>query len=281
MANTALPPILTADLFPELDGSLLELLESLGPDDWPRRTVVPGWNVQQIAAHLLDTASRRLSFGRDRTVRTPAPAIGSDRDLAAFVNQLNARGVEIYGALSPRVLIAFMRVAVRDLHEYLATLDPLALAPIGVSWAGEQRSFNWFDVAREFTERWHHQQQIRLATGRPGILTPRLYFPVLDCFLRGLPHAFRSIAAPEGSVVTVEVAGDCGGVWSLRRSAGGWSLIADPGHAAGVARVTIPQEIAWQIFTKAMPPGTARAQVAIEGDERLGAGVLGLVAIVA
>ena len=34
--------------------------------------------------------------------------------------------------------------------------------------AGEAVSANWFDVAREFTERWHHQQQIRLAIGGPA-----------------------------------------------------------------------------------------------------------------
>ncbi len=281
MADPALPPILTADLFPELDGHLLDLLESLGADDWSRPTVVPAWNVRQIAAHLLDTAARRLSFGRDGAVPSPAPVIASDRDLAAFINAVNARGVEVYGALSPRVLIAFMRVAVRDLHDYLATLDPFATAAFGVSWAGERRSFNWFDVAREFTERWHHQQQIRLAVGRPGILTRRLYHPVLDCFLRGLPHAFRSIAAPIGTVVTIEIAGDCGGVWFLRRNDRDWSLTAAPESGASVVRTTIPQEIAWQIFTRAIAPAAARAKVTIEGDERLGAGALGLVAIVA
>src|SRR5688572_32295034 len=50
--------------------------------------------------------------------------------------------------------------------------------------------FRSFDTAREFTERWHHQQQIRLATNRPGIMTRELYYPVLDCFMRALP--FRS-----------------------------------------------------------------------------------------
>jgi len=41
---------------------------------------------------------------------------------------------------------------------------------------------------RELTERWHHQQQIRQATGRAGIMTPELYHPALDCFMRRLPQ---------------------------------------------------------------------------------------------
>jgi len=59
-----------------------------------------------------------------------------------------------------------------------------------VSWAGEEESANWFDTAREFTERWHHQQQIRLAVNKPGIVTREFYFPVLDCFMRALPYAY-------------------------------------------------------------------------------------------
>jgi uncharacterized protein (TIGR03083 family) len=277
----SLPPILTAHLFQELDDRLLELLESLSADDWQQATVVPKWNVKQIAAHLLDTAARRLSFGRDAALPAAAPVITSDRDLAAFINTMNARGVDTFGALSPRVLISLMRVVVRDLHDYLTTLDPLAPARIGVSWAGEQQSLNWFDVARELTERWHHQQQIRVAVGRPGIMTPRLYAPVLDCFLRGLPYAFRSLSAPTGSIVAVDITGDCGGTWYLRRNERDWSLTDSPDMTRIVTRTTIPQEIAWQIFTKAMPFDAARAQASISGDERLGVGVLGMVAIVA
>ena len=64
----------------------------------------------------------------------------------------------------------------------------------------------WFDIAREYTERWHHQRQIALAVGR---LTPidsrRLYHPVLDAFLRALPYTYRDVDAPEGTVVAVTI----------------------------------------------------------------------------
>ena len=273
-------PILTAPLFAELDGKLVELLESLAPDEWRLPTVVPRWTVKQIAAHLLDTALRRLSLVRDRE---PAPAvtITSDRDLAAFVNGLNAKGVEMYGSLSPRVLVALTRLVVNDLHAHVSSLDPMAPAPWAVSWAGEMRSENWFDIARELTERWHHQQQIRLAVGRPGIMTPRLYGPVLECFMRALPYAYRSVPAPTGAICRVVIAGDCGGEWCIRRDAGGWSFATMPDRASVRAVATIPQELAWRIFTKGLSPPEARPHVAIAGDQRLGAAVLDMIAIVA
>ena len=65
-----------------------------------------------------------------------------------------------------------------------------------MAWAGESESQSWFDVARELTERWHHQQQIRLAAGAPPLDDPRWSGPVFETFLRALPFRYRDTAAP-------------------------------------------------------------------------------------
>ena len=278
----ALPPILTAHLFEELDERLIELLGSLSPSEWQQSTIVPAWNVKQVAAHLLDTALRRLSLDRDGELASQPP-INSARDLADLVNTLNARGVEIYGRLSARVLIALMRVATRELREYFLSMDPDAPARFAVSWAGETRSANWFDIAREFTERWHHQQQIRLAIDRSGIMTPRLYQPVLDCFMRALPYSYRDVLAETGAVAQISIEGASGGDWFLSRQHDRWTLAtSDESHNPHiVSKTTIPEEIAWRIFTKGIYRDTARQRVVIAGDERIGSAVLGSIAIVA
>ena len=181
--------------------------------------------------HLLDTQLRTLSFGRDGYTLSPPPAIASDRDLVAFIDRLNAEGVTVFRRLSPPVLIAWMEQASREAAAYYASLDPFAPARFGVSWAGELISANWFDVARDLTERWHHQQQIRLAVAESAdtvhapsanaarnlraIMTPTQYHPVLDCFMRALPFHYRSIAAPPGTAIRIHVPGDCGGDWHL------------------------------------------------------------------
>jgi uncharacterized protein (TIGR03083 family) len=279
---TPLEPLITAHLFPTLDGRLIELLRSLKPDDWERPTIVRGWTVKDVAAHLLDTQLRKLSFGRDGYTPSPPPVIESDGDLIPFINRLNAEGVAVYRRLSPPVLIAWMEQTSREAASYYASLDPLAPARFGVSWAGETVSANWFDVARELTERWHHQQQIRLALAEPeglrAIMTPELYHPVLDCFMRALPFHYRSMSAPPGSVVRISVSGDCGGDWHLSR-ADSWVLTSAPAGTI-VAAVTIPEEIAWRIFTKGIAHEDAREHVRVTGDATLGEHVLSLVAIV-
>jgi len=131
---------------------------------------------------------------------------------------LNQEGVTVYRRLSPAVLVALLEVATKLLAEYHASRDPYALAPYGVSWAGEEKSATGLTTAREFTERWHHQQQIRLAVEKPGIMTRELYYPVLDCFLRALPFAFRSVSAKPGTYLQINVSGECGGSWYLSRA---------------------------------------------------------------
>src|SRR5215472_342695 len=189
-----LQPIFTAHLFPPLEGKLAELLRSLSPEEWGKQTVAPKWKVKDVAAHLLDTQLRKLAAAREPR-RLESSKIISPDELTALINALNAEGVRRYRQLDPDKLITWMEVASRESAEYHQALDPFAPAMFAVSWAGEEQSPNWFDTAREFTERWHHQQQIRLAVNRPGIMTREFYFPVLDCFLRALPFTYRNISA--------------------------------------------------------------------------------------
>jgi uncharacterized protein (TIGR03083 family) len=274
-----LKPILTAPLFPKLDGMLIELLRSLAPEDWEKQTVSAKWKVKDVAAHLLDTSLRGVSIGRDGFV-AENPKISSAADLAAFINGLNQEGVNVYRRLSPAVLIALMEVASKLLAELHASRDPYATAAFGVSWAGEEKSANWFDTAREFTERWHHQQQIRLAVGKPGIMTREFYYPVLDCFLRALPFTYRNVSAKPGTFVQISVSGECGGNWYLCRTGVTWQLLMEP-VGEKISATTIPQEIAWRIFTKGIDRESALSQVTITGDTKLGQHVLGMISIVA
>jgi uncharacterized protein (TIGR03083 family) len=273
-----LPPILTAQLFPEIEGKLIELLRALSPEDWDRQTLAPKWKVRHVVAHLLDTQLRKLSLVRDG-YSTEKPQINSPQDLVDFINRLNAEGVALYSRLSPEVLTALMEVASRESCALHAALDPFAKAVFPVTWAGESESQNWFDTARELTERWHHQQQIREAVGKPGIMLRHLYHPVLDCFMRALPFAYRQVPAAPGSLLEMTVSGDCGGSWFLHRGEG-WRLIAEP-EGSKLAEISIPQEIAWRIFTRGISRQEALPRIEVSGHRDFALHLLNVVAIVA
>src|SRR6266403_648950 len=241
-------PILCAHLLRTVDEKLVDLLGSLAPSEWDLQTVAPSWKVRDVAAHLLDTVLRKLAMVRD-SCYVEAVTIRSPHDVVALVNRLNAEGVTVYRRLSPPLLINLMRTACEH-------------------------------TARELTERWHHQQQIRLATNRPGIMTPDLYHPVLDCFVRGLPYVYRDVDTPVGTALLLEISGECGGQWFLSRGATQWNF-GDRPDGAVASRVTIPQDLAWRVFTKGIDRDSARRQIAVEGNRDLGEKVIDLIAIVA
>jgi uncharacterized protein (TIGR03083 family) len=271
-------PILCAPLLRPVDAKLIELLRDLRPEDWDQQTLAPAWKVRDVAAHLLDTVLRKLSMVRDHCF-VEQLNIRSPQDVIDLVNRLNREGVTVYRRLSPTVLIEIMESACRQSADFHESLDPFAPATFNVSWAGESTSLNWFDTARELTERWHHQQQIRHATNRPGIMTPDLYHPVLDCFIRGLPYAYRDVDAPVGTVLQLEVAGECGGAWLLGKQVSGW-VFAASSETTPAARVVIPQDLAWRLFTKGIDRTEALLHSSLEGDRALGERVFHLTAIV-
>ena len=271
-------PILCAHLLRKVDRKLIDLLQSLSSEEWSLQTTAPRWKVRDVAAHLLDTALRKLSLARDSWF-VESINVQSPQDVIALVNRLNDEGVAVYRRLSPGLLIGLMTNACDQSALFHESLDPFARATFNVSWAGEEISLNWFDTARELTERWHHQEQIRLATSRPGIMTPELYHPVLDCFVRGMPYAYRHTNSPEGTNVLLEISGECGGSWVVSKGSDGWHFVEEsPIQVA--CKVTLSQAIAWRVFTKGIDYASAREQAQIEGDVALADGIFGLTAIV-
>jgi uncharacterized protein (TIGR03083 family) len=274
-------PIFVTELFCQIHGELLSLLRNLSGDDWSKPTAARMWTVKDVVAHLLDGDVRRLSYQRDKAPMVPPEApIENYRDLVNFLNRLNADWVAAARRISPRLLIEFLEITGAQVCELFKSLDPFAPAIFGVAWAGEQESQNWFDVAREYTEKWHHQQQIRDAVGAPALTGRKWLFPALDTFLRGLPHTYRETQADEGSSVAFIIAGEAGGVWTLKREGEAWSLYTGEGEGAA-CEVRMDQDAAWRLLTKGISREEAQARIEIIGDHRLGAPILGMLAVMA
>jgi uncharacterized protein (TIGR03083 family) len=273
-------PVHLAGRFAPLDAELIGLLRGLRPDDWGRPTACARWSVKDIAAHLLDGNVRRLSFQRDGLSAVPDVPVERYSDLVDYLNRLNAEWVTAARRMSPRLLIDLLESTGRQLTELFVGLDPQGPAIFPVAWAGEERSANWFDIGREYTERWLHQQQIRDAVGAPGLTSREWLHPVLDLFLRALPFRYRKVTAPTGTELHIEIEGPAGGDWTLKRDAEGWGLYSGAAPSPS-ARARMDQHTAWRLFTKALGPAEARELVAVEGDHALGEGVRGALAIMA
>lgn len=152
-----------------------------------------------------------------------------------------------------------------------------------MDWAGSGPAPVWLDLAREYTERWHHQQQIRDAVSRPGLKEPRLFAPVLDAFVRALPHTFRKTDAQEGTQVGLTISGDAGGRWILRREDGVWNLyVAEPDDRSAIdADTIIDQDVAWRLFSRGVGIDEARAAASLSGNLALAAKTLEMISVIA
>ncbi len=241
-------PIYTVELFPPLSRELLGLLKELPPAGWASPTACGDWSVKDVAAHLLGSNLGRLS-SRDATIEPSGePAISFD-ELVSIIDHENASWVQAARRISPQVLIEFLDLTDRHLYEYFKALTPDAPARIAVSWAGDSSSPNWFDIAREYTEKWLHQQHIREAVGKPLLTERHWLFPVLDTFLRALPHHYRNVDAPDGTNIAIQVNGEAGGEWSLIKGHAHWHLFA--GHdPRAAARIVLDQDLAWRVVHK-------------------------------
>lgn len=263
-----LEPVLVLNRFAPLHAELIGLLRGLTPDDWHRPTACALWSVRDIAAHLLDDDLRRLSFHRDRQ---PPPGSGpvSGADLVALVNRMNAEWVEVARRMSPRVIVDLLEVTGPWVVELFRATDPFAPGFWGVTWAGEESSPHWFDVGRDYTERWLHQQQIRDAVAAAPLTTREWLHPVLDLFVRSLPFAYRDTNAKTGTTVVIAIEGEAGDRWTLRRDGERWALHAG-GAPSPAATVTMTDDTAWRLFSKGLKGEAARARVTITGDQTLG-----------
>jgi uncharacterized protein (TIGR03083 family) len=275
-------PVLALDLFPAERAALVDLLSALSEEDWAAPTVCESWSVKDIALHLLADDLGRLSRGRDGfagAAFAPEGKASYEAELLAFINEMNETWVLAARRFSPRLVVDLLRWSGEETQRYFLSLDLFATGE-PVSWAGPEPAPVWLDVAREYTERWLHQQQMRDAVARPGLKEPRFFSPVLDTFVRALPHTFRDVLAPQGTQVALSITGDAGGDWTLVRDGGRWSLFRGAGRGAAAVGV-LDQETAWRLFTKGVAKEAAAAKAELRGDRSLARHVLDTVSIIA
>ncbi|MBE9583572.1 maleylpyruvate isomerase family mycothiol-dependent enzyme [Mucilaginibacter sp. JRF] len=276
---SSLIPIPTLHLFPVLDRLLIDMLRSLSPVDWQRPTVSKLWTVKDVAAHLLDGNMRAISASQNYSGKPPQH-INSYHDLVSYLNHLNAVWIDAMDRISPQQITDMLENTGPRYHQYFSSLDPFAPAMYAVAWAGEEQSPNWFHIAREYTEKWHHQQQIRQAIGSDALMTRDLFHPCIDTFMRALPHNYRDVEAEQGVVLAIKINGDAGGIWYLSKAEPGWQLINEFIGVPDVI-ITLVPETAWQMFTKAIVPQQAFELSSINGDERIAKQFFNTIAVMA
>lgn len=275
------PPIDTIELFPVLNEKLVSFLKNLSPEEWMMQTVARKWVIKDVASHLLDGNFRRISLHRDNWKEVVASPIYSYDDLVNYLNIINADWVKAARRLSPELIIELLEQTNNEVYQLFKDLDPFAESVFPVGWAGEEKSSNWFDIAREYTERWLHQQQIRDATGDKGIMTKELYHPFLNIFMQAWPYTCRGIKANNDTILKTIITGEGGGEWYLKMENGKWKIENGSNVNNIVSETIIDGNVAWKLFSKSVRKEDIKGSFEIKGDQQLGEKVLDMVSVMA
>lgn len=256
----------------------MALLEGLTPEEWQMPAIAGGWTVHDVALHLLGDDAGILSSKRDG-YRQGFRQFDNWQELVDFINESNAKWVEGTRRISPRLLCQLLRLTGEEANRLFASLDLFATGG-AVDWAGSEPAPVWLDVAREFTERWHHQQHIREAVGKPGAAEPYFLAPVLAAFVHALPVTYREVDAPRGTSVTLRISGPAGATWTVIREENGWVLFSGAPERPDAALV-LPEDTAWRLFTHGIGADEARSAARFEGSRRLAEQALQTISIIA
>lgn len=153
-------------------------------------------------------------------------------------------------------------------------LNPHDKAFFPVDWAGENESENWFDIAREYTEKWHHQMQLRQAVGIEGQLYDKTFFqPVIDTFIKAIPFAYDKLDKTNFTI-NVEITGCCGGTYTLEKIDRSTAFIDD---LESKNKVSISQEEFWKLVTNSKPKSDIKFEC--RGDKEITDQFLAVVAV--
>ncbi|MCC6945618.1 MAG: maleylpyruvate isomerase family mycothiol-dependent enzyme [Thermomicrobiales bacterium] len=277
------PVIDTRSLFRPEREALLEVLAQLTPAQWSAPTVCDGWSVHDVALHLLWVDISNISRRRDGYFGRPQDDPGDLSDLGTlidFVNELNNNWVSAARRMSPALLQTLLRATGDEFSTWAERVDIHALGG-SVDWAGPGPAPVWLDIAREFTERWVHQQHIRDATGLPGTPDPQFVSPVIGTFAMALPYALRDVDVPVGTAARLTVTGEEGGIWTAVREEDRWVFGDHSARVDAAGSVELDARTAWRLFTRGLAASDAGRLAGVSGDPEIVQAMLNMVTILA
>lgn len=252
MSQNLLGIIDTRSLFSDLTDSLISLLKNLSPEGWNAKTCYPSWKVKDIVVHLFQTGIGRLSKQRDNFPNAEKPEPMDFSTLVDLIAQSNKDWSDNFGNnISSQLILDLIKVTEKQLSDFILTQNLMDNAYYSVVWAGETKSGNWFDLAREYTERWIHQQQIREAVGAPSITSKKYLSPVINTLVRAIPYWYETVDANEGARILIEINGNSGGNWILEKSKDHWVLSAVLTDTYD-EKIRLTEDTAWRLLMRSI-----------------------------
>jgi len=249
-------------------GAIYALARELADAEWDLPSECPGWSVRDLVAHMIGTESSLLG------APAPAPLV----DLPAFVHNPVGAGNEAWvvprrSLPAAQVVEEFRSVTARRLEEMRAWPEE-RFAVVGPSPVGQVPYREYMRV--RIMDCWVHEQDMRVATGRPGHDTGPVARLALDRLASAMSYVVgKQAGAPEGSCVRFAFRGPV-----LERLdvavRDGRAAVADAAAEVVSAELDLDDETFWRLACGRVSGPAARdaGLVAVSGDVDLAHRVL-------
>lgn len=244
--------------------AIAALGDELTGADWEAPSECPGWRVRDLVAHMVGTERSLLGEGGPPP---PEPPPAHVHNPIGAANEGWVRSLR--DGTTDALLEEFRAVTHRRL-EVLGSMtaedfDRVGPSPVGMAPYREFMNVRVMDC-------WVHEQDMRVATGRPGHDDGPVADLAIDRIASAMPFVVgKKAAAPDGSIVVFAVTGP-----TPRRVtvavAGGRARIdrGDPGPAT--VEATLDAGVFWRLGCGRIsgPDARRRGLVTLAGDDGLG-----------
>lgn len=200
-------------------GRVVSLLRSLGPDDWPKPTDCPAWDVRAMASHILGMTE---TFTGYRSMIAMMRAGGKAAGDGPFIDGLTSVQVKANAALSTTELVDRLAVAGPRQARWRATRRVMRPIPMKQDRRdGTRETWRWAYLLDTIGTRdtWMHRVDISRATGRLMELTA-----AHDGRL--VADAAAEWARRHGQPCTLVLSGPAGGAFTHRGGGAAYDLDA-------------------------------------------------------
>jgi uncharacterized protein (TIGR03083 family) len=238
--------------------SITELLTDLPAEDWSA-TVLPGWDVHDVLAHMVGT---EYSLSGKNLPPVPDDAHGFEH-VRNDIGKVNEAWVVSLRSLSHQELLAeFNRITAERLTSLRAMSAGDFYAP---SWTpAGPGTYARFMQIRVF-DCWMHEQDIRSAVGRPGHESGAAAERSLDEVTGALGYIIGKLGrAPDGSAVLIRLTGPI--ERDLHVIVEGRARVTDALDGEPTAMITLSSSLFLRLAGGRQDPETSPGQIKLDGD---------------
>ncbi|ANW19175.1 maleylpyruvate isomerase family mycothiol-dependent enzyme [Streptomyces clavuligerus] len=262
-----------ADAWTHSIEAISELVQPLVEGEWNRATPCPAWSVRDVVSHVIGVETEML--GDPRPIHTlPRDLRHMRNDFARYMEvQVDVRRHHTGPEMTAELEYTVIRRA-RQLRNETRAPDTLVRAPLGAEQTLE------LALRMRAFDTWAHEQDLRIALGRPGNLDSPGAHVARDLLLEALPKVVaKDAGVPANSAVVVDVHGPLEFLRTVRVDAEGRGSIDGSPSLGPVVSLALDWETYYRLACGRVRYPAVADRVKVEGDQELGAAILASFAV--